>query len=657
MADSPALIDTGRSPHVAVRSVGLAAAQWTSGFWAERVRRCRETMLPHMRRIYVDSAHGHMLANFQVAAGLENGEFRGTWWHDGDLYKWLEAAAALYAQHHEPALDREMDDMIAVIAQAQAGDGYLHTPVQIGHGTQRAGFDRSMPFSGGVARWSSERQHELYNMGHLITAALVHHRATGKGNFLSVALRAADHLVRTFADPSPDQSLLQFNPPQIMGLVELYRHTGERRYLDTACTFVDLRGRSPRGTDQNQNRTPLREESEAVGHAVLATYLYAGAADVVAETGDAALAAALDRIWQDVTLRKLYIHGGVGALHHGESAQRDAVHEAFGAAYHLPNASAYCETCAGIGNLMWNQRMLALTGEARFAEVVELVLYNSLLGSISLAGTEYFYTNPLRRHGADTVLLSNDALVRFGERRAGLCCPPNIIRTIAEADAYCYGVSDGAVWIHQYGGSRLETELADGTPVALTQDTGFPWDGHVAVTVTTPGQFAIRLRIPAWAEGARLSVAGRPPEEAAPGRYLEVARHWQAGDRLELLLPMEARLVEAHPLVEELRNQVAVLRGPVLYCLESPDLPAGTALPEVALPRDAALHPGAPDGTLWDVIPLQGDAVRREQGDWSGRLYRRVAGGSDSRIPIRLIPFFACANRGVAHMTVWMPAA
>ena len=599
-ADDPPLIDTRHSPHVAVRGVGLAAAHWTDGFWAERLRRCRDTMLPHMRRIYVDSESGHMLANFRVAAGLEDGEFRGTWWHDGDLYKWLEAASVLHAHHPDAALDHEMDEVIAAIAQAQAGDGYLHTPVQIGHGTQRAGFDRSMPFTGGVARWSSASQHELYNMGHLITAALVHHRATGKENFLAVALRAADHLVRTFAGPSPEQSLLQYNPPQIMGLVELYRHTGERRYLDTARSFVDLRGLSPQGSDHAQNRTPLREEREAVGHAVLATYLYAGAADVVAETGDAALAAALERIWQDVALRKLYIHGGVGALHHGESAHRDSVHEAFGPAYHLPNTSAYCETCAAIGNLMWNQRMLHLTGEARFAEVVELVLYNSLLGAISLAGTEYFYTNPLRRHGAATALLSNDALVRFGEGRAGLCCPPNIIRTIAEAHAYCYGVSEGAVWIHQYGGSRLETELSDGTPVALIQDTDFPWTGRVAVTVASPGRFAIRLRVPAWAEGARLRVAAGPPKEVVPGRYAEVARQWQAGDRIELLLPMEARLVEAHPLVEELRNQVAVLRGPILYCLESPDLPSDTAVPEVALPRDAALHPvlrTAPCGT------------------------------------------------------------
>ncbi|MFW6163472.1 MAG: glycoside hydrolase family 127 protein, partial [Planctomycetota bacterium] len=497
-------------------------------------------------------------------------------------------------------------------------------------------------------------------MGHLLTAACIHHRATGKDSFLAVARKLADYLYGVFQPRPKRLALYGWNPSNIMGLVELYRETDEKRYLKLADIFVTMRGSAPapKGErhpgDQNQNHVPLREETKAVGHAVTAAYLYCGAADVVAETGDQELMAALDRIWHNVTERKMSVTGGIGALHHGVSERGDKVHEAFGPDYHLPNRSAYNETCANIANAMWNWRMLALTGDATYADVMERVLYNSMLSAWGLDGRSYFYTNTLARGGPDVPLLRNDTPRRWEVFRC-YCCPPSVARTVAKLGAWAYSRADDGLWVHLYGGNTLATKLPDGSPLKLTQTTDYPWDGKISIVIeeTQGGEFALRLRIPGWADGATVRLNGEPvDEEARPGSYATLRREWRAGDRVELSLPMGVQLMAAHPLVEACRGKVAVMRGPVVYCLESPDLPEGVRLAQIAVPGDIALTPRHEPELLGGVTVLEGEAVVRAIGD---ALYREATPARRRTARIRLIPYYAWANRGQSEMAVWLP--
>ena len=361
---------TGASPHAKMKSVDIQAVHWTHGFWKDRFDLANRVMIPSMWQSLQVPNNGASFRNLRIAAGLEQGSFESTNWSDGDVYKWLEGVAHVYAITRDPALDRSMDEVISVIGKAQAPDGYISTQIQL--------TDRK--------RWSDMKFHETYNMGHLFTAACIHHRATGKDSLLKIARKTADYLYGVFQPRPAEMAMLDFNPSQIMGLVELYRTTRERKYLDLANTFVGMRGSVKGGSDLNQNRTPLRRETEAVGHAVTACYLYAGAADVYEETGETALWTALDRIWSNVVTGKMYLTGAVGALHQGVSSHNDPVHEAFGKSYELPNRTGYNETCANIANAMWNWRMLQATGDSRYADVMERVFYNSMLSGMSLSG-------------------------------------------------------------------------------------------------------------------------------------------------------------------------------------------------------------------------------------------------------------------------------
>ncbi|MFW6107380.1 MAG: glycoside hydrolase family 127 protein [bacterium] len=638
--------DTSSSPHVELRSVPLEAVRWTEGFWAERFQRCRAVTLPEMERALHHPKNAACLDNFTVAAGLEKGEHRGRNWSDGDCYKFIEALAYVYAVTRDPRLDRLMDKYIGLIAKAQEPDGYICTQVQL--------TDKK--------RWQARHHHELYNMGHLLTAACIHHRATGKDAFLAVARKLADYLHGVFQPRPRRLALYGWNPSNIMGLVELYRTTGERRYLELAGIFVDMRGSAPAPKnerhpgDQNQNRVPLRKETQAVGHAVTAAYLYCGAADVVAETGEPEPMAALERIWANVTGRKMYITGGIGALHHGVSERGDKVHEAFGRDYQLPNRTAYNETCANIANAMWNWRMLALTADARYADVMEGALYNAVLAAWGLDGKSTFYTNPLARAGRDVPLLSNDTRQRWEVFKC-YCCPPSVARTVAKLGGWAYSMSDEGLWVHLYGANALATKLADGAPLKLEQATAYPWDGKVVLTLeeAAGGQFALRLRIPGWADSATIEVNGKPAAAACePGSYAAVRRKWHAGDRIELDLPMRVRLVEAHPRVEACRGKVAVMRGPVVYCLESPDLPDGVGLVQVALPADVELAPRHDPQLLGGVTVLEGEARAEPLGS---PLYAEAKPDRGRRVAVRLIPYYAWANRGPSEMTVWLPLA
>lgn len=651
------VIDTTASPYCKLKSVNLDAVKWTHGFWAERFDLCKKVMISHMWGLLSDSEISHAWTNFRIAAGLEKGEFKGTWWHDGDFYKWLESVAYVYSVTHDEKLDQLMDEVIEVIGKAQQEDGYISTPIIIGSGIEVTGLGKGpTPFKG-VKRFERIEHHELYNMGHLMTAACAHYRATGKTAFLDIAKKVGDYLYRVFRNHDSHLAHFGFNPSNIMGSVELYRTTRIYKYLDLAKIFVDMRGSVPGGSDQNQDRTPLREAKEAVGHAVTAMYLYCGAADVYMETGDKSIIEALERLWCNVVYQKMYITGGVGALHDGLSPAGDPIHEAFGRNYELPNTTAYNETCANIGNVMWNWRMLSITGEARYADVMELALYNSVLSGISIDGKSYFYTNVLRRYGNEVPLLSQDSLTRMKYIDC-FCCPPNVVRTIAKINGYAYSISDKSIWVNLYGSNILNTELTDGTPLKLRQETNYPWEGKIKITIEAPSKknFSVMLRIPGWAEGASLKVNNRPINDVVKsGQYVEITRNWSAGDLIELTLPMDVQLIEANPLVEEVRGQVAIKRGPIVYCLESPDLPEDIRVSEVIIPHNIELRPHFDKDFLGGVVILEGEALVIKEGDWSNQLYRKVMTVEPQMIKIKLIPYYAWGNRGLSHMTVWIP--
>lgn len=650
------LVDTSQSPHAKLRSVALANVRWTAGFWHEQFDRCHQVMIPNMWRLLADPSISHAYTNFRIAAGYEQGNHRGPQWNDGDFYKWMEGVAAVYAVSKDPQLDELLDSLITLIGEVQRADGYIHTPVII---KQRQGV-------AAAERFRERLDFETYNMGHLMTTACVHYRTTGKTTLLGIARKAADYLYRFYIEASPALARNAICPSHYMGVIELYRTTRDPRYLELGRNLVEIRDLVTNGGDDNQDRVPFREQDRAVGHAVRANYLYAGVADIVAETGDASLLQVLETVWQSVVQHKMYITGGCGALYDGASPDGSPaqgtitrVHQAYGREYQLPNTTAHNETCANIANAMWNYRMLLLTGEARFADVMELVFYNSALAGISLDGTKFFYTNTLRQ--VDELPFA----LRWDRTRAPyiscFCCPPNLVRMIAEVNGYAYSLSADALWVNLYGSNVLETVTADGSTIKVVQTTDYPWDGKVTLTVETPSSSvrALMVRIPGWVKTATVTVNGTAiAATPVPGSYYRIERAWAAGDVVEIDLPMPVRLLQSHPLVEETRNQVAVMRGPVVYCLETPDLPTGVRPLEVKLVRTVQLTTTAGDSLnepLNGITALAGTAViEAQRAPWQRQLYRDLAPTATQEIPITLIPYYAWDNRGKSEMTVWM---
>jgi DUF1680 family protein len=647
------ITNTSKSPYVKLRSIDIDSVRWTEGFWADRSKWCHEIVVPNMWRLLQDPNISHAYENFLVAAGLKKGRHRGPKWHDGDFYKWLEAASFVYAVSRDEALNRQMDRIIEVIGKAQREDGYIHTPVII---SQRQQLSQTSEFK-------NRLDFETYNMGHLMTCACVHYRSTGKDNLLNIAKKAADFLYRTYKESPRNLANNAICPSHYMGVTELYRIVGDPRYLELAKGLIEIRNLIENGTDHNQDRIPFRQQTQAVGHAVRANYLYAGAADVYAETGDDSLLNALDKIWQDVAYLKMYVTGATGALYDGASpdgskshSSIQLVHQAYGRAYQLPNITAYNESCAAVGFVLWNWRMLAITAQARFADLLELSLYNSILASISLDGRKFFYTNPLRR--VDDLPFE----LRWSRKRepyiSCFCCPPNIVRTLAEVSAYAYSMSDSGIWINLYGGNVLDTYLPDGTPVKLRQQTNYPWEGTICIAIenTPQKEISLFLRIPGWAENSRVMVNSKlVGRDLKSEQYFEIKRTWSAGDRIELVLPMSAQLLEAHPMVEEARNQVAIRRGPIVYCLESIDLPKDVAIENVAISPSAKFNSRYAADLLGGMTVLEGKAGVFEAGTWDKALYRKISPQKPKEINIRLIPYYAWGNREDSEMTVWMP--
>ncbi|MHA3979113.1 glycoside hydrolase family 127 protein [Halovulum sp. GXIMD14794] len=636
------------SPHSPLKRPHDRAVRWTGGFWGDKFDMVKRESLQSVLDALEDPANAAYFGNFRAAA-KGKGTFHGRYWSDGDCYKAIETMLLFLDIEHDADLEAQIDARIAEVAAAQEADGYLNTQISL---TDKG-------------RWTDIEHHEMYNLGHLFTAGVLHHQVTGKTSLLDIAVRAADNLHDTFKGRDPDLARFGFNPSQIMGLVELYRETGARKYLDLARIFVENRGLHPdlRGNngDQSQMRVPILDETEAVGHAVTGPYLWAGAADIVMETDEQPLLDAVKRIWEDSTFRKMYITGGIGALHKGTAERShpryEQIAEAYGRPYQLPSDTAYNETCANISNAMWSWRLLQLTGDARYADVMEQVLYNAALSAVSLSGSHFTYSNPLRFNGETHFIGNNDSPRRW-TRWTCYCCPPQVTRTIAGLHRWAYSQADDALWLHLYGTNRIETELASGR-IALSQQSDFPWSGEVTLTVEAAPQAetTLHLRLPGWSPGAAVTVNGAAiATEGNGARYVPLTRRWQVGDTVTLNLDISPRIMAARPDVEEVRNQVAVTCGPVVYCLEGADLPEGVTINEVALAPDTAFTPRTGEGLFAGLTLL--DCTLKRRAKWQGgALYAPLAALQGDTVQATLIPYFAWNNRDDNTMAVWLPLA
>ncbi|WP_282124410.1 glycoside hydrolase family 127 protein [Algibacter mikhailovii] len=651
---SKAITNNSESPNVKLKSINFGDCKWTSGFWAEKTKTATDVMVPYMGQVLCGDV-GHALNNFKIAAGEKEGEHQGMYWHDGDFYKFMEAKTYVYGLNKNKKLLEELDEYIRIIGKAQEDDGYLQTQIQL---------------SDEADRYENRKYHEMYNTGHLLISACVHYRITGQRNFLDIAIKHAELLYTMFMPENKHYGRFGFNQTQIMGLVELYRTVKESKYLVLAEKFINNRGKYdvvhdsttegyPIG-DMVQERTPFRISNEAVGHAVLALYYYAGAADVYAETGETALIDALDRLWDNVTTKKMYVTGAVGQAHYGASASRDMIEEGFIDAYMMPNMTAYNETCANLCNAMFSQRMLGIHGDAKYADIIELVLYNSGLSGISVEGKDYFYANPLRMVNNTRNYDAHKDVTETPNREPYLdcfCCPPNIVRTIAKVSGWAYSLSKNGVSVNLYGSNDLNTTLLDGSNIKLSQDSDYPWKGLVKLTVEECKNeaFEIALRIPGWAKkNVQLSVNGEPTGiNLKPASFAKISRNWKAGDVITLDMPIETTFIEGHPRIEEVRNQLAIKRGPIVYCVETPDLPANTSILDVYFPHKSELKANYNPDFLGGVTTITTELKIRQDKD--DALYHEITKPSFEKVDVQLVPYFAWSNRGQAEMTVWLP--
>ena len=616
-------------------------ASITGGFWAERRQVNRDVTVPSTW----DQLHeAGNFTNLDVAAGRQSGTYvQAVAFFDSDVYKWLEAVGWTLA---DPLLGEEaagrLDDYVArtctMLSKAQADDGYLNSYYQV--------------LSPGRRFADLQWGHELYCAGHLIQGAIGLQRGGGDSGLLDVARRFADLIVRSFGTGGDQIHGIDGHPEIESALVELYRETGEPSYLDTAKYFIDQRGHGLLGPGQFgsqywQDHTPVREATAVAGHAVRQLYLLAGVADLYAELGDQSLLQAAERLWQEMVSTRTYLTGGVGTHH------RD---EAFGDPYELTNERSYCETCAAIASVMFSWRMLLITGEARYADLIERTLYNSVISGLSLDGRRYVYANPLQIREGHLHQGNQHDYVR--QRWFGCaCCPPNVMRTLASLEHYAVIGNAEEVRVHQYMTGRFSAAPLGGE-ATLDIDTNYPWDGKVRVVVARApgGVWALTVRVPPWALDATVDINGERHDAGAVHGWLQIRREWRQGDELVLELPLMPRFTRADPRVDADRGLVAVERGPLVYCVESVDQP-GQRLDDIVI--DPGSHPvvGDPVPALGGITTLGLAAERRRHDSTSWWPYSSDGSAPESatgRVSVTAIPYYAWGNREPGAVRVWL---
>ena len=597
--------------------VPLTDVLLTDRFWAPRLEVLRDVTIAHQIQMCEETGRIH---NFRAVAGIEPVKFEGTFFNDSDVYKLIEGASYLYAierdHAHKARIAGQIDPLIDAIAAAQQPDGYIYTFYTL---------------TDPKLRWSDlPAMHELYCMGHLIEAGVAHFQATGSRKLLDVATRAADCIDSVFG-PGKNPGVCGHEEIEL-ALVKLADATGDAKYLHLAEHFVNARGYD--GTEYNQSHMPVRDQRSVVGHAVRAMYLFCAAADVAARTGDQELREAARAIWDDLTLAKMYVTGGIGP---------SGSNEGFTTAYDLPNDTAYAETCAAIGLVLLGNRMALLEADARFVDEAERALMNGALSGISLSGDRFFYVNPLgSRNGHERVPWFGCA-----------CCPPNILRLIAQLPGMLYATGADSLYVNLYAQSEAAARVA-GRAVSLTQQTDYPWDGRIRLTVRpdTPSEFEVCLRKPAWCRSWTVRVdGGQRPAKVSRDGYIHLRERW-SGQTITLDLDMPVERVEANPMVKPDIGRVALQRGPLVYCLEGID--NDRHVRDLYLPRETPLDSEFDAELLGGVVRVTGTA-RRAAGEWDNRLYR--AAGLSADVPFTAVPYYAWANRKPGEMVLWLPEA
>jgi uncharacterized protein len=629
----------GDDENYPIRPVPFTSVKMTDSFWAPRIEKNHEVTIP-IAFGYCESTG--RVKNFEIAGGLDTGAFQTIYpFDDSDVTKIIEGAAYSLQTFPDPELEAYVDSLIWKIGLAQEDDGYLYTNRTIAE----MGYGKVHEWAEG-GRWEKTNilSHELYNLGHMYEAAVAYYQATGKRELLDISLKSADLVDKDFGWDAfvsyPGHQVIE------MGLVKLYRTTGDRRYLDLAKFFLDARGTRDDGDEYAQSHIKVVDQAEAVGHSVRATYMYSGMADVASILKDEAYVNAITRIWEDLVHRKMYITGGIGA---------SGGNEGFAEPYHLPNMTAYCETCASIGSIFFNHRMFSMHGEGRYFDILEKTLYNGALSGVSLTGDRFFYPNPLESDGR------HSRSPWFG----CACCPSNVCRFIPAIPGYIYSVTDDDLYVNLFASNEARISFGKNN-VTVTQETLYPWDGKVTMTVSPEkeGNFKLHIRIPGWArneaipgalylfadtveEEFSLLVNGEVPELSVTDGYVKVTRKWMRGDRVELFLPMPVRTVVADERVKEDAGKYAIQKGPLMFCAEWPDNPEGKVL-DIFIDANPAFK------TEFNQGLLNGTELIKTTG------YRSVTASDGTVTPgepfaMTLIPYHLWNNRGKGEMRVWIP--
>ncbi|MDP4277651.1 MAG: glycoside hydrolase family 127 protein [Bacteroidota bacterium] len=633
-AAGPASVKPGE-----IQEVPFTAVHFSDNFWLPRMEINRTVSIPSA--FHQCEINGRF-DNFAIAGGLMKGEQKGDFpFDDTDPYKIIEGASYSLAVHYDSKLDAYLDSVITLIAAAQEPDGYLTTCVT----------NKCYRLSGwwGHAKWERINSHELYNCGHLYEAAVAHYKATGKRTLLNVAIKNADLICTVFGPGESQKHVPSGHPIVEMALVKLYKVTGTKRYLDLARYFIDETGRGTDGhrlSPYSQDHKPIMDQDEIVGHAVRAGYLFSGATDVAAMQQDTKLLGAVERIWNNEVGKKFYITGGVGSRAQGEG---------FGPNYELNNFNDYCETCASIANVYWNQRLFLATGDAKYIDVLERTLYNALIAGVSLSGDKFFYDNPLASNG--------------GQQRAPwfgcACCPGNITRFVASVPGYVYATRQKNLYINLFVQGHSDVKLGN-TNVALAQQTNYPWDGDVQININPAKKstFIVLLRIPGWAKSrpvpsdlytyvdgttptVTIAVNGKPQKPAVESGYAVLERTWKAGDIITLHMDMPVRRVKANDSVYYDKGLLCIERGPIVYALEGKDQQSEFIF-NLAIPRNVAISSHYDPQLLNGVVVLEGKAIEVLKDSLTGAV-------SEKTVPFKAIPYSTWNNRGEDQLVVWTP--